>query len=493
MEHLPPLWDHQSRAISGVLEAIENDVHRILVTSPTGGGKTRIITELTEQFSNLGVVIYGFRKVPVAQTIGALDEAGVPHGVMAADYTPSHGSLVQVASAQTINSRVFKRGKWELPIAKLVVVDEPHMNKGLATQKIIERHLKDGAFLVGFTGTPVGLGEFYDTLVVGGTNSELRKCGALTSCKIWAPDEPDLNGLSPSSGGEYPVQELTNRIMACDIVGRIIPHLRKIHPTLNGTLLFAPCVSASKWICQKLNEAGIPAAHMDHETKSEERERIAAGSRSGEIKVVCNRFLLREAVNWPWLSCCIMATTFGGVSTFLQAGGRILRKFFGQDFVKLIDHGGNTWRHGTLDEDRTWNLYDTDSSIRKLKKRKAEGGAIQPIVCPNCRAERYAEKICPECGYEHTRPLRIIVQSSGTLNRSYANPVRKRKQLTPEEAVWESLFYPFAYSGKTFRQLEGCVWSKTGLHPPYGRWNCPPAGHPNWDKQINIVHTKFRR
>jgi hypothetical protein len=79
-------------------------------------------------------------------------------------------------------------------------------------QAILGHYRKAGAIVLLVTATPVGLPKA-DGLIVAGTNSELRKCGALVPCYVFAPDEPDMKGVKKTVVGEFVQAEMRKRVM----------------------------------------------------------------------------------------------------------------------------------------------------------------------------------------------------------------------------------------------------------------------------------------
>src|SRR5262249_15474149 len=157
---------------------------------PTGSGKTRVASELAARATAKGkrTGIFTHRRILLGQAASTLTAGDVEHGVMAADYDPQLLADVQVVSIPTVASRVFNQGRWELPFRARVWLDEAHLTRAETAQRILEHYKAQGAVVIGMTATPVGLGALYETLVVAGTPSELRRYGALVPCDVFAPD-----------------------------------------------------------------------------------------------------------------------------------------------------------------------------------------------------------------------------------------------------------------------------------------------------------------
>jgi superfamily II DNA or RNA helicase len=347
-------WPHQVRAVEETLAAIARGERRICVTSPTGGGKTQIMLDLARRTLDQDgrVSLHSNRRMLTDQTSDVQIEAGMYHGVRAAGYDDEREHPFQVSSIQTENSRVFKRRRWEMPRANLVLVDEAHQQTGQVARKLLDAHVQQGAAVVGFTATPLDLGGLYDHLIVAGTTSELRDCGALTMCNHYGPDEPDLHHIGRVPLGQD-LSESQNRkaIMVQEIFGRVWEWFEKLNPQHKATILFAPGVPESLWFAEQFYAKGISAAHIDgdnvwvdgrfYESSRQARDDVMAGSKEGCIAVLCNRFVLREGINAPWLAHGIFACVFGSLQSYLQAGGRLLRASPGLEFVNIQDHGGN--------------------------------------------------------------------------------------------------------------------------------------------------------
>ncbi len=489
---VPTLWAHQARALEQLEQAMAAGETAICVTAPTGGGKTRLIKEIAAQAREhyRKVAIYTNRKLLTTQSSGVLDTHGVTHGIMAAGHEPALLRDVQIASIQTIESRVYQRQSWQLHQADIVIVDEVHGNMNPTALKIVTDHQAQGAVIIGFTATPVGLGGTYKRLIVAGTNSELRACGALVPCHTIGVDEPDLKHVSRNKTGEYTQGGVVKAIMTHKIFGRVYGSWCKLNPAATPTILFAPGVKESRWFVEEFEKEGVTAAHIDAETPDSERQDIIEGSREGRVCVVCNRFVLREGIDMPWLQHCVMATAFGALSNFLQAGGRLLRAYPGVDHVTLQCHGGSWWAHGDLNDDRQWELRDTDRALAKAQKeRREKGEESEPIRCPNCGGIRSSGPKCPFCGHQHKRSVRMVVQVDGELKRMVGNVTKKKKQVSDEQRQWDGYYYRAKNSrnGMTFNQARGMYRREYRCDPPDTLKNVPPPGHVDWDRRVREV------
>lgn len=504
------LWAHQQSAISDIKEAIAAGYRNICLTSPTGGGKSRIILEEIKA-AGYGVSLYTDRRMLLNQLSQDLDREGIEYGIRASGYEPALLRSVQLSMMQTEGSRSLD-GNREVHPSELVIIDEAHKMAGDTMVALDAEHLrlKPTRVKLGTTATPLGIGHFYDKLIVAGTNSDLRKCGALVPAKHYGPDEPDTKwiGKVAVDEGECGIPNARRTAFAHMVFGRVLEHIPIYNPELKPMLLFAPGVAQSKWFAQELTSHGLPSAHIDGseiwvdgevlDPTDENRKMIADRSRDGDIKCVCNRFVMREGINWPWLYHGIFATIFGSLTSYIQAGGRILRNHSSlPGHVVIQDHGGNWHRHGSLNADREWELGEDDRIVQGIRKHRIQQKKDpEPIVCPKCHACRLSGSTCFECGFRYEGRVRSVLQKDGSLREMRGDIYREPRRLQRTDKVvtdWVNRIRGIRKStkptvvGMTFAQAEATFARDH-------KWQYPPRGLPemplnpaDWFRPIQSV------
>jgi superfamily II DNA or RNA helicase len=519
-------WPHQEKVLEEVPAAIARGTRRILVASPTGGGKTAMMQDLAGLELDRGgkVALYTNRRLLLDQTSRVMACAGLDHGIRAAGHAADREQAFQVASIQTEHSRVIKRGVWPLHDARLVLVDEAHLHASKMARRLLDKHAEQGAAIVGFTATPIDLGSLYDVLIQAGTTSELRECGALVPCKHYGPDEPDLRHIGRVPLGED-LSEAQNRqaIMVNGIFGRVWEWWKRLNPDSRPAILFAPGVAESIWFAEQFHAQGVRAAHIDGQevwldgrsrpTSRDAREEILRGSESGEIPVICNRFVLREGIDAPWLCHCIFATVFGSLQSYLQSGGRLLRAHPGVESVTLQDHCGNWWRHGSLNADRLWHLDDTALSVTGMYQEQCRAkrcrwcghrpllsaicpqcgkpNVVEPASCPKCRRILQGP-LCP-CGFEVDlrKCSRPVVQADGYLQEMEGDIYRplkvSRKPNGPQ--LWEKMYYrsKTEKGERTFRAAAALFARENNWAWPDPTWPLMPTNERDWFRLVKDV------
>jgi superfamily II DNA or RNA helicase len=491
------LWPHQQRGIDNVQSAIAHGERRICLTSPTGGGKTEVICRLIETWGDQGLrtAVYTNRKMLVEQLHRVLDRRGIAHGVRASEWESDPDRPVQVCSLQTEHVRMKKSAKlagiWNLHKADRVVIDEAHLQTGPVAQKILDQHYGEGAAYLGVTATPVGLSGIYDCLLVAGIPSELRACGSLVPCRHFGPDEPDLRQLKRLRLGEDLSENQQRKAMGPkpQLWGRVWEWFEKLNPEHKPTILFAPGVPESVWFAQQFTNAGVPAAHLDgeevwvdgqfYQTSKTAREDVVQRSKDGSIRVICNRYVLREGIDLPWLCHGIFATVFGSLQSYLQSGGRLLRGSAGLEHVVLQDHGGNWWRHGSLNADREWNLdWDCPRIAAQREDRMRAKKDKEPWRCRECAAINQGRR-CTQCGHEPVgKKSRPVMTTEGSLKEMVGDIFRPRRisQRLDGPKVWEKMYWRSRTQKgeKTFRQAMALFAAENNWCWPDPKWPLMP-------------------
>jgi DNA repair protein RadD len=502
------LRPYQNDVVDEIERKIAEGFRRILVTAPTGSGKTVIISEIirrTTAASRRSVFI-AHRDEILTQARDKLKAFAVVAGIIKSgrDEDQRPQSLVQICGIQTLHARAIRRRLVELPPAEILIIDEAHRARAETYQKIIEAY--PNAILIGLTATPCrgdgrGLGNVFQTMIEAPQIGELIKQKHLVPVRIFAPDDqPDLHGVAVASTGDYVINQLSDRMDTDKLVGDFIEHWKK-YAEGRRTILFAVGVKHSVHLRDEMIKEGIRAEHIDGGTAQDEREAIIARLASGETEVVNNVGVFTEGFDSPDVGCIALVRPTRSLGLFRQMIGRGLRPAEGKTDVIILDHSGGVYRHGRPDDDITWTLDTDRRAINKThESRKASVGQDPFCECKGCGQLRMRGMACTACGWEPKPYGKAVEYVDGELIE-----LGKAKKATGPSEVDRRIFYAELRGYcQSRRKRDGTPYSqgwaanqyktKFGHFPPWS-WNNEPPREPSlatsrWIKSRFIAFAK---
>lgn len=445
-------------------EAIARGFRSLCLVAPTGAGKTVIGSSIIQSADDKAKqsMFMAHRRELVKQTAAKLWDFGVQHGIIMAGQPLSQWQGVQIASIDTLRARYMNKKKpsqyMELPKVAILMVDECHRSLSPTYEKLIKHYQTQGTIIIGLTATPIrgdgkGLGNIYDYMVMAPSMEELIQMGYLVRPMYYAPSIPDLTGVRTRMG-DYVEGDLEKVMDRREPVGDIVENWLRICPE-RQTIVFAAGVKHSIHIAEQFRLAGVAAEHVDGTTPTEDRDAILARLRSGETQLVSNCMVLTEGFDCPSLSCGILARPTKNLGLYIQMGGRILRvdeTSFKEDAI-LIDHSGNLYEHGFLEDDHGWQLSESEACTPS-DERQQKLDEKKPITCSNCAHMYTGQLICPKCG--HTPVMRgtdpehraaDLMEIRRDKREKAAEQAKKKEPATHEEKqLWYSMFKHYAES-----------------------------------------------
>jgi superfamily II DNA or RNA helicase len=392
------LRQYQAAAIEGLRAHVRAGRRRICLVCPTGGGKTVVASAIVDSALSLGsrVLFIVHRRELVDQAVTQFARWGVMAGVERGDDSRSNRLLpVQVGTVQTLSRR-------DRCPADIVFVDECHRVAGDSYVELLSSYPE--ATIIGLTATPCRLdgkplGNHFDALEAVATYSQLIADGFLAAPVVYAAKRaPDLTGVRRRAG-DYSEEELERAMLDPHVVGDVLEAWRS-RAEGRSTVIFAVGVGHSVAMRDQFRAAGVSCEHLDASTPEPERANILAAVRGGEVMCVTNVGILTEGWDEPRVKCCVMARPTLSLGLYMQCVGRILRPWNGVQPV-VLDHSGNTSRHGLPHEDRHWSLETATERAPRTK--------IPYRMCPACYAY-VLKNPCEHCGHQtvvQTRELRI--------------------------------------------------------------------------------------
>lgn len=399
------LRPYQQQGVDEIRQAFRDARQRVIYVAPTGSGKTILFSYITAHGAARGtrIAVVVHRIELLRQTCAALVKFNVPHGVIHPDYSPSD-ELVQVGTVQTMIRRQAK------PF-DLLILDEAHHAVAGQWDKLMAAHPQ--ARVLGVTATPCrlagrGLGDVFEHMILGPSVRELTDSGYLTPAQVYAPPIPcSLKGVR-SRGGDYSKDDLQAILDRREITGSVIEHYRKY---LNGlpSVAFCASVEHAKHVADEFQAAGFRSAAVYGSMPAAERDDHMGALASGRLSVLTSCDLISEGVDVPGIVGGIILRPTKSTGLWIQQIGRCLRVAPGKTSAIILDHVGNSLRHGLPDTPREWTL---DEGI--VRKKTDDGPRIRQ--CAKCYFIHELSNRCPQCGYEYpVKERKVAKQKPGDL------------------------------------------------------------------------------
>ena len=397
------LRQYQDAMVSDTRQAFRSN-RRVLLQSPTGSGKTRVMAFILRcaQDKSQRALVLTHRHEILAQIDHALAEAGV---------TTAMTSTIQSA-AKRLDT---------MPEPTFIVVDEAHHMPGATFTKIINEFPR--AFLLGLTATPCrldgrGLDQHFDVMAKGPSVKWLMEQKFLKTPRYFCPAQiVDVSGLR-KTGGDFNKGDLESLMAKPSITGNAVAEYRK---RADGRTALAFCVNVAhaKAVAKQFNDAGIAAASVDGKMDREERNERFSKLSSMTIKVLTSCELLSEGYDSPSVGCVIGLRPTASLGLYLQQIGRGLRPSHEPDVV-VLDMAGNVLRHGLAEEDRDWTLAGAPA-------RPEQTSATEVRRCESCFA-CYQGVACPQCGAASVPTKRELAQREGELREITEANLKREKE-----------------------------------------------------------------
>lgn len=416
------LRPYQQKDLDKLRTAYREGKRAPLFVGPTGYGKTVLFATICKNRVERGgrPMILCHRAELVDQIVRALTACGITPGVIAAGVAPSD-SPVQVASVQTLINRL---GSVQAP--DLIVVDEAHHATLTSTWGRILSFWPT-ALRLGVTATPVrlsgeGLDDIFDSMVIGPSTQDLINDGYLTPVRVFAPRSPDLSSVS-MRGGDFALDQLATAMSSNAVVGDAVDHYRR-HGNGRRAIVFCVSVAHALAVAQRFAAEGYRSQSIDGSLKKAERAQRIKQFTTGEISVLTSCNLVSEGFDLPAIELGISLRPTQSLGLWLQQVGRVLRPAEGKSEAIILDHAGNTLRHGLPTETRKWSLKGRKRKVKKSKVQEAN--AVR--VCQSCYAANpFTATTCKECGKDFPVQQRKQKEIDGELEEVTASrPAGKR-------------------------------------------------------------------
>jgi superfamily II DNA or RNA helicase len=399
------LRPYQQHAVDAVREKWSEGVRSLLLCMPTGAGKTEtaLALVLAEATPTNRVLIIVERKVLCQQWVERIKRHGGGWvGIMQGENTRALSAPIIVATAQTLRRRGIPEG------VGLIVIDESHIWH-TAHDDVLEKC--GDARVLGLTATPLreGLGLRFDDIVTATTIGELMDLGHLVRPRYYAPKASAIAAALEQVNilaGDYASKPLSEVMRTKIIIADTVGSWQKLGGN-RQTIAFCVDKAHARELAEQFQLAGVTAQSITDDTPDEERAQLFADFDTCKIRILCSVGVLAVGFDSPIAACAILARPTLSLSLFIQQGGRVLRPYPGKEDCVVLDHAGNTLRHGKLED---FVPPDDLSMVDKGTDKKKRKDAPEAWVCRNCEAiNPMSEDCCEECGTPRYRRSQVLV------------------------------------------------------------------------------------
>jgi DNA repair protein RadD len=356
----------------------------------------------------------------------------------------SVGAFINRPVARMIGPLIYE---WNLDEAHHLLAAESADEGGIWGRAV---NICSNARGLGVTATPIrgdrkGLGRdhhgVFDDLVVGIGMPELIKKGNLTSFKVFAPPNDDVQAevdkLNVTAGGDYNQKKLARVVDQPTITGNAVEHYKRI---ADGERAITYCVDIRHCdnVAAEFNAAGIKSLVLSSKNTDSERQKGMAEFQEGRVLNLVNCDLFGEGFDLPAVTTGIMLRPTKSYGLYCQQFGRVLRPMESKVRGNIIDHVSNYWEHGRPDRPPVWSLDGTYTG-------RGDEDDLEDCICSTCTAiykpKSPSQLVCDVCGHEETAEesevsMRRLQRREGTLIElefdDYAEVEKRLKELNQD-------------------------------------------------------------
>jgi len=340
------LRPYQQELIDKIREKFVDGKTHILVSAPTGAGKTIISKSIVESTVSKGkrVLFTAHRRKLIEQTYNVFGKNSSV--VMGNDKRFNEDSLIQIATLQSLRTR-------KLTTPDLIIFDEVHYAPKMINT-IKKRFPK--AYTIGLSATPIDsqgyLLEGWDEIIQDIDINYLIKNGYLVDTENYAPMRLNLEDVKMQCG-DYSNTELDKKLNKDYECSNIIENWIK-YGGGKKTVVFCINIKHSENVCKSFLKAGIKCGVIHSKKTDEELEETYKQFYNDEIKVLCNVDVLTTGWDCPDLECILFARPTKSLRLYLQMVGRGLRQSINKEKCLILDCANVIFDNGIPTEHRVF-------------------------------------------------------------------------------------------------------------------------------------------
>jgi superfamily II DNA or RNA helicase len=351
------LRPYQNEALLHVKKAFQAGRRRVLVSLPTGTGKTVVFAHFPRTLRmRKRLLVLAHREELLAQAQDKIRRVN-PELKVDIEQAGAHArpdAQVVVASVPTLARGTGARLRRLVPDEfSIVVVDEAHHAVAPTYRRIFDhfRLFEPGTprLLIGFTATPrrgdqQGLGEVFEEVCYARDLREMIVQGYLAPIAGWRVDTDVSLDNVRLRHGDFVESQLAGVVNTLERNQLVAEAYRKLARG-RRTIVFCVNVAHAQTTQRTFAGAGVRAAAVWGEQSRDQRRDTLAQFAAGQLDVLTNCNLLTEGFDEPRVDCIIMARPTKSRLLYAQMVGRGTRLHPDKSDLLVIDVADNSRTH----------------------------------------------------------------------------------------------------------------------------------------------------
>lgn len=382
------LRPYQADCIKHIVEAYRQGLRRVLVSLPTGTGKTIIFSHFPRGLRmRKKLLILAHRHELLEQARAKLSTAApeIPVAIEQGQRRADPAARVVIASVPTLGRAQNKRlADLNPDDFSIIVVDEAHHAVAATYRRIFDHFglfAENGRLLVGFTATPrrgdgLALGQVFQEIVYSRGIEEMIREKWLSPIVGWrVTTDIDLDTVRVRHG-DFVEAQLARAVNVRRRNDAVLGAYSK-YASGRRAIIFCADVAHAQSMAETFASAGIRALAVWGAMPRDNRRAALEALRSGRASVLTNCNLLTEGFDEPSVDCIVMARPTKSRLLYAQMIGRGTRLHEGKENLVIIDMADNSREHklaglhDVLDMPEAIDLQGTDAlaladSIRRI-------------------------------------------------------------------------------------------------------------------------------
>jgi ATP-dependent helicase IRC3 len=365
------LRPYQRECLDRIRARYQEGARRVLVSLPTGTGKTVVFAALPAFFKmQKRMLVLAHREELLEQAAArfAAVAPGLTVGIEQGSRSARADARIVLASVPTVG-RVASSRLLRLPPDEfyLIIVDEAH-HAVAATYRRVFEHL--GLFaegtkrlLVGFTATPrrgdkQALSEVFEEIAYARSLPEMVREGYLCPVRGWRVHTSiDIAGVRMQHG-DFVESDLARAVDVPERNQLVVDSYERLAPGRRA-IVFCVNVAHVQALTAAFVARGIAAAAVWGAMPREDRRNTLRRFGDGEISVLTNCNVLTEGFDEPRVDCVIMARPTSSQLLYAQMVGRGTRLHERKSDLIVVDIVDNSARHKLAGLNALFDLPDS--------------------------------------------------------------------------------------------------------------------------------------